>query len=225
MYIDKKGRKEMEEMIYSFLEESSDGKVMTRKAERVMSKFYSKYVDKIINGVIFSPKFKLYTFGDPEDLFQVGRIEVYKSIVKKQWVPERGSIFNFITTVVKKNLTWFTINQSKKNNRISDFEFEKIINSDDFSYEEHNDNFFVMQYIFDEIEVFFIGKSKMEKLSKVFIEYWKINMGKKFIKKNFIEYASTYTFSPSLCHAFFANLKKINSVKKVITQIEEENYK
>ena len=225
MYIDKKGRKEMEEMIYSFLEESSDGKVMTKKAERVMSKFYSKYVDKIINGVIFSPKFKLYTFGDPEDLFQVGRIEVYKSIVKKQWVPERGSIFNFITTVVKKNLTWFTINQSKKNNRISDFEFEKIINSDDFSYEEHNDNFFVMQYIFDEIEVFFIGKSKMEKLSKVFIEYWKINMGKKFIKKNFIEYASTYTFSPSLCHAFFANLKKINSVKKVITQIEEENYK
>ena len=215
----------MEEMIFSFLEESSDGKVMTRKAERVMSKFYSKYVDKIINGVIFSPKFKLYTFGDPEDLFQVGRIEVYKSIIKKQWVPERGSIFNFITTVVKKNLTWHTINQSKKNNRISDFEFEKIINSDDFSYEEHNDNFFVMQYIFDEIEMFFIGKSKMEKLSKVFIEYWKINMGKKFIKKNFIEYASTYTFSPSLCHAFFANLKKIQNVKKVINQIEEENFK
>ena len=225
MYIDKKGRIEMEQMIFSFLKESDNGKVMTRTAERIMSKFYSKYVDKIINGVIFSPKFKLYTFGDPEDLFQVGRIEVYKSIVKNQWIPERGSIFNFITTVVKKNLTWHTINQSKKNNRISDFEFEKIINSDDFSYEEHNDNFFVMQYIFDEIETFFIGKAKMEKLSKVFIEYWKINIGKKFIKKNFIEYASTYTFSPSLCHAFFANLKKINNVKKVISQIEEENYK
>jgi hypothetical protein len=65
----------------------------------------------------------------------------------------------------------------------------------------------------------------MEKLSKVFIEYWKINMGKKFIKKNFIEYASTYTFSPSLCHAFFSNLKKIQSIKKIIGQIEEENFR
>jgi len=225
MYIDKKGRKEMEELLYSFIEESDCGKNMTSKSERIMSKFYVKYIDKIINGVIFSPKFRLYSFGDPEDLFQVGRIEVYKSIIKQQWVPERGSIFNFMTTVIKKNLTWHTINQSKKNNRISDFDFEKIINSNDFSYEEHNDNFFLMQYIFDEIEVFFLGKSKMEKLSKIFIEYWKINSGKKFIKKNFIEYASTYTFSPSLCHAFFANLKKIQSIKKIINQIEEESKK
>ena len=114
MYIDKKGRKEMEFLIISFLQESENGQNMTRNAERIMSKFYVKYVDKIINGVIFSPKFKLYSFGYPEDLFQVGRIEVYKSIVKRQWIPERGSIFNFLTTVVKKNLTWHTINQSKK---------------------------------------------------------------------------------------------------------------
>jgi hypothetical protein len=225
MYIDKKGRQEMEELMLQFLQESDVGKNMTRKAERIMSKFYTKYVDKIINGVIFSPKFKLYSFGDPEDLFQVGRIEVYKSIIKQQWIPERGSIFNFITTVVKKNLTWHTINQSKKSNRMSDLEFEKIINSNDFSYLEHNDNFFLMQYIFDEIDAFFLGKSKMEKLSKIFIEYWKINNGKKFIKKNFIEYASTYTFSPSLCHAFFSNLKKIQSVKKIINQIEQETQK
>jgi hypothetical protein len=222
MYIDKKGRKEMEDLMTSFLQESENGKNMTPKAERLMSRFYSKYVDKIINGVIFSPKFKLYSFGDPEDLFQVGRIEVYKSIIKQQWVAERGSIFNFITTVVKKNLTWHTINQSKKSSRISDFEFDKIINSNDFSYFEYNDNFFLMQYIFDEIESFFLGKAKMEKLSRVFIEYWKVNLGKKFIKKNFIEYASTYTFSPSLCHAFFSNLKKIQSIKKIINQIEEE---
>jgi hypothetical protein len=108
---------------------------------------------------------------------------------------------------------------------MSDLEFEKIINSNDFSYIEHNDNFFLMQYIFDEIDAFFLGKSKMEKLSKIFIEYWKINNGKKFIKKNFIEYASTYTFSPSLCHAFFSNLKKIQSVKKIINQIEQETQK
>jgi hypothetical protein len=223
VYINKKGKDEMEDLMLQFLLESDDGKNPTPKSERIMSKLYRNYIDKIINGVIFSPKFRLYTFGEPDDLFQVGRMEVYKSIVKKQWNADRGSIFNFITTVVKKNLTWHTLLQNKKNNRISDLEFEKIINSDNFSYVDHYENFFVMNYVFDEIKAFFIGKSKMERLAEVFIDYWKINSGKKFIKKNFIEYASTYTFSPSLCHAFFSNLKKIVSVKKIISQIEEEN--
>jgi hypothetical protein len=222
MYINKKGKDEMEKLISDFLNESNYGKNPTSKSERIMSKLYRNYVDKIINGVIFSPKFRLYSFGDPDDLFQVGRMEVYKSICKSQWNAERGSIFNFITTVVKKNLTWHTLLQNKKNSRISDLEFEKIINSESFFYVNHYENFFLMNYVFDEIRAFFIGKSKMEKLADVFIEYWKMNSGKKFIKKNFIEYASTYTFSPSLCHAFFSNLKKISSVKKIISQIAEE---
>jgi hypothetical protein len=222
MYINKKGREEMESLISDFLHESNYGKEPTSKSERIMSKLYRNYVDKIINGVIFSPKFRLYSFGDPDDLFQVGRMEVYKSICKSQWNIERGSIFNFITTVVKKNLTWYTLAQNKKNSKISDLEFEKIINSESFFYVNHYENFFLMNYVFDEIKAFFIGKSKMEKLADVFIEYWKMNSGKKFIKKNFIEYASTYTFSPSLCHAFFSNLKKISSVKKIISQIAEE---
>lgn len=212
----------MESLIAQFLIESDCGNSPTPKSERIMSKLYRNYVDKIINGVIFSPKFKLYTFGDPDDLFQVGRIEVYKSIIKQQWKAERGSIFNFVTTVVKKNLTWYTLGQNKKNSRISDLEVEKIINSDSFSYTDHYENFFLMSYVFDEIRAFFLGKSKMEKLAEVFIEYWGINSGKKFVKKNFIEYAGTYTFSPSLCHSFFSNLKKITSVRKIINQIEEE---
>lgn len=222
MYINKKGKDEMEALIIEFLKESDYGKDPTPKSERIMSKLYRNYIDKIINGVIFSPKFRLYSFGDPDDLFQVGRMEVYKSICKCQWDSNRGSIFNFITTVVKKNLTWHTLLQNKKNSRISDLEFEKIINSETFFYVNHYENFFLMNYVFDEIRAFFIGKSKMEKLADIFIEYWKINSGKKFIKKSFIEYASTYTFSPSLCHAFFSNLKKINSVKKVISEIAEE---
>lgn len=212
----------MEQIITEWLVESDYGKSPTPKSERLMSRLYRNYLDKIINGVIFSPKFKLYTFGDPDDLFQIGRLEVYKSIVKQQWKPERGTIFNFVTTVVKKNLTWYTLGQNKKNSRISDLEFEKIINSDNFSYVDHYENFFLMGYVFDEIKVFFVGKSKMEKLADVFIDYWKINSGKKFIKKNFIEYAGTYTFSPSLCHSFFSNLKKISSIRKIINQIEEE---
>lgn len=222
MYINKKGKEEMEQIIAEWLVESDYGKSPTPKSERLMSKLYRNYLDKIINGVIFSPKFKLYTFGDPDDLFQIGRFEVYKSIVKQQWKPERGTIFNFVTTVVKKNLTWYTLGQNKKNSRISDLEFEKIINSDNFSYVDHYENFFLMGYVFDEIKVFFVGKSKMEKLADVFIDYWKINSGKKFVKKNFIEYAGTYTFSPSLCHSFFSNLKKISSIRKIINQIEEE---
>lgn len=218
VYIDKKGRKEMEDLLSDYFILVQEG-YQGYKTERIMSQLFSKYIDKIINGVIFSPKFKFNYFYDPEDLFQVGRMEVFKSLSKGQWNKERGNIFNFITTVVKKNLTWFTLHQNKKNSKYSDVDFDIIINGDSLSFSEHHDHNFLFEFIWIELRSFFKGRGKMEKLCEVFIDYYEINKGKKFIKKDFLEYASTYTFSPSLCHAFFSNLKKIKTVQKVLSEI------
>lgn len=185
------------------------------KTERIMSKLFKDYVDKIINGVIFSATFKLYTLGDPEELFQVARMNVFKSIQKKQWTIERGSIFNFFTTVIKKNLVWFTLAQNKKKNRFSEVEIEKV-NHDKLIHNDNLDKDMTIEIIFDEMKKFFIGRERMLKLCEIFIDYYRINQGKKFIKKNFIEYAGTYTYSPSFCHSFFSNLKKIKIIQKIL---------
>jgi hypothetical protein len=215
IYIDKNGRKEMEILLEDYFTFSKDEKTLY-KADRTMNVLFTKYIDKIINGVIYSPKFKFNYFYDPEDLFQVGRMEVFKSLSKGQWKKERGNIFNFLTTVVKRNLTWFTLNQNKKNAKYSDVDFDLILSGDSLSFSEDLDNPFLYEFIFMEMRIFFKARGKMEKLCEIFIEYLTINQGKRFVKKDFIEYCGTYTFSPSLCHAFFANLKKIKNVSRMI---------
>ena len=218
-YIDKEGRKEMADLLKKFLEETDHGKNMTPKGERIINRLFTKYIDKIVHGVIYSPRFRLYSFGDPDDLFQVGRIEAYKALVKGQWNEERGTIFTFLTTVIKRNITWHTRYKNEKEGRFkyaSEFEFDNLANDEKYTHMENHDKQFLMDYVFEEIRIFFSQKTKMERLADIFIEYWKINDGKKFVKKDFIEYASTYTFSPSLCHSFFNNLKKIKSIKKII---------
>lgn len=217
IYIDKNGRKEMEDLLELYF--CSLDEKRTWKTEKIMNTLFTKYIDKIISGVIYSPKFKFNYFYDPEDLFQVGRMEVFKSLSKGQWKKERGNIFNFLTTVIKKNLTWFTLGQSKKNAKYSDLDFDLILNGDSLSFLENHDDYFLYEFIFFELRVFFKGRGKMEKLCEVFIEYFTINKGKRFVKKDFIEYASTYTFSPSLCHAFFSNLKKVKNITKIIGEI------
>jgi hypothetical protein len=187
----------------------------SHKTERIMSRLFIDYIDRIINGVIFSSTFRLYTLGDPEELVQVARMNVFKSIQKKQWTPERGSIFNFFTTVIKKNLVWFTLAQNKKKNRFSEVEIENV-SHENLIHHDNLDKDMTIEIIFNEMKKFFVGRERMLKLCEIFIDYYRINQGKKFVKKNFIEYAGTYTYSPSFCHSFFSNLKKIKIIQKIL---------
>jgi hypothetical protein len=187
----------------------------SHKTERIMSRLFIDYIDRIINGVIFSSTFRLYTLGDPEELVQVARMNVFKSIQKKQWTSERGSIFNFFTTVIKKNLVWFTLAQNKKKNRFSEVEIENV-SHENLIHHDNLDKDMTIEIIFNEMKKFFVGRERMLKLCEIFIDYYRINQGKKFVKKNFIEYAGTYTYSPSFCHSFFSNLKKIKIIQKIL---------
>lgn len=220
-YINKKDQEEMALLISFFLKESDNGKVSTPKSNRIMNLLYEKFIDKIIQGVIYSPRFKFYNFYDPDDLFQVGRIEIYKSIIKQQWNPLKGSIFNFFTTVLKKNLTWYTMNHSRKKSRMLEVEITEVNDSNLMTYEDFDQAFF-LDSVFDEMKRFFKGRDNMHRLCLIFIEYYNFNRGKKFVKKEFIEYANTYAFSSSFCHSFFNNLKKIKNIQKILHSYREK---
>jgi hypothetical protein len=219
MYISKINQDEMIKLISVFLKESECGEKSTRKSEMIMNKLFTNYIDKIINGVIYSPRWKFYTFGNPEDLFQYARMHIYKSIIKQQWQPEKGNIFNFFTTVIYKNLLSETLASNKKLAKYSDIELETIVNNDNMIINENNNQAFVITYIFDEMKDFFKGKEKFLQLCDVLIEYYTINIGKKFVKKEFIEYAKTFMFSPSFVNNFFNHLKKIKKAKNSLNEL------
>ena len=219
MYISKFNQEEMIKMINEFLKESECGEKSTRKSEMIMNRLFSNYIDKIINGVIYSPRWKFYTFGNPEDLFQYARMHIYKSIVKQQWQADKGNIFNFFTTVIYKNLLSETLASNKKLAKYSDIELESIVNNDNMVIVENNNQAFIITYIFDEMKDFFKGKERFLQLCDILIEYYTINIGKKFVKKEFIEYAKTFMFSPSFVNNFFNHLKKIKKAKSSLNEL------
>lgn len=213
-------------LIKEFNEITNFGEKQTHKSERIMNELYSKYIDKIINGIIYAPMYKYYKWGDIDDLVNEARHKVYLSIKNNQFDPTKGnSIFSFLSTVVSRNLLTYTLNQNRHRNKKSDLDLDIIFNSQNFRYNEDFDKNFVIKIVFDEITAFFDKKEKYQNLSKLLEDYYKTHMGSKFIKKQFIEYARVYGFSSSFVNSFFNKLKKIKSVKKLLAEVHVPNKK
>ena len=68
-----------------------------------------------------------------------------------------------------------------------------------------------------------MDKPRYQKLAEVFRIYFKNNIGKKFVKKDFIEFARTYTFSDSFCSSFFDACKKVKNVSKLLDEVTNNN--
>jgi len=221
-YITKEDQDMMIKLIDEFLIETNDGEIKTHKSDMIMNKLYSKYIDKIIIGIINAYRF--WRFNELEDLQSVARMKVYESIIKKQFDPERGSIFTFFCSVVSNNLYSFTMRENKKREHINDFiELETIFTLEAPIYFEDFDKNFIIDHIFDELQDFFKEKPRFQKLADVFRIYFKNNIGRKFVKKDFIEFARTYTFSDSFCSSFFDACKKVKNVSKLIEEVIGES--
>lgn len=189
-----------------------------------MTEFY-KYCDKIILGVINSTQYAYYRFAEVDDLMNEARMKIFESIEKRQWKEEKGNIFNFFTTVTARNLLSYTLSISKKKEKMADLDLSTIPNDPKFIYNEDFDKSFNIDFIFSEMDSFFANKKKFQKLLEVFKMYYQINMGKKFVKKNFIDFARTYTFSRSFVNTFFNHAKKIRSACDLINEISNEQFK
>ena len=216
-YITEEDQKVMLQLIDQFMIESKDGTQKTFKSDLIMNRLFIDYFDKIIIGIINSPQYKYYNFYEVDDLKNVARMKIYESIIKKQYKKEIASPFNFYSTVVSNNLFSFTTRESNKRKHINDFvEIEKIFNDSTPTYHEDFDKKFLFEFIFEEIDKFFQEKPRFLELAQIFKEYFENNQGRKFIKKDFIEYARTFTFSDSFCNNFFICCKKIKSISKIL---------
>lgn len=194
--------------MHLYQEKSEYGQIKNIHTDRIIEQFF-RYADLIINGVIHAYKFWVYA--EMDDLKQEARMALIISINKQQWDAEKGNIFNFFTTVVSRNLINYTRKRYKKEEK--DIDIDLLYNNISMKYTQDFDKTFIMNDIFSELRKFFKGKHKFIELTKLLEHYYYDNLGKKFVKKHFIEFAKAYNFSPAITNTFFASIKKMNYLK------------
>lgn len=194
---------------YSVIKDSNE-KEDIKESKKILTEFFS-YADKIVVGIIYSPGYNFWRYAEIDDLVQEARVAILLSLNKTQWDPARGSIFNFFSTVVSKNLMNYTNKVTKNSKRYS---YKKI--NDACSNIVYNHDFeknFIMNEVFDLLQEFLSGKKTAEELLELLKKYYDINFGEKFIKKDFIEYCGAYGYSPATVNTFFLLLKRIKYQK------------
>lgn len=230
----------MVEMINEYMVLTEDGKnTNNHKAQAIMNSLFTDYVDKIIKGTIYAPRYRYHRFDNMDDLINEGRMCIYESILKKQWkelIPvkdEKGviqyeedgvtaklkkgtNIFNFFTTVVANNLLSYTLKWNKDKDHRADQEIETLYDNENMQYHQDFNGSFVVKEFFDEIRKFFSGKEKFIDLTGLLESYFHSNTGKKFVKKDFIEFAKINCHSPSLINSFFSYIKRIKNINEII---------
>lgn len=225
-YINKKEQDTMLSLMEEYNKITENGVKQIKKAELIMNNLYINYIDKIINGIIYSPIYKYYKFAELDDLINEARHKVYISIINNQFKPERGtSIFSFLSTVVSNNLRTYTLHQNRHNNKKSDLDLDIVFNNKTFKYNEDFDKEFTINIIFNEINNFFVDRPKYLQLANLLKDYFKTHASGRFIKKDFIEYAKIYAFNSSFVNSFFNKLKKIKNVKKILADSPANNKK
>lgn len=227
MYIDKTQQDEMVELINKFLYETNSGEFTSQKSNFIMNKLFENYMDKIIMGIIFTPKYSFWKYAETDDLLQEGRMAIYLSIIKSQFNPDRGSPFNFFSTVVSKNLMNFTTKHNRHYNKKSSTDISKLYNNDSMTYHQDLDKGIVLNDIIGMLYEFFDQKPKYQDLTVLLAQYININSSKKFIKKHFIQFAKGHNYSPAIVSTFFNYLKHFgtkNDIQELLNIIEFESH-
>lgn len=212
MYIDENQQEDMIKIMQEYIEITEGGNIISRRSDYLMNIFFKKYIDNIINGIIFSKRYNFWQYAELDDLIQEARIAIINSIHKQQWKREKGSIFNFFSTVVARNLMNFTTKHNKNYSIIINIDITEMFN---LYYNQNYDKNFIIDDLHKILLEYFSGKKKFEELTNLLIEYYKMNLGKKFIKKHFINFAKMYNYSPAIINTFFDLIKRLSNKKEI----------
>lgn len=237
-YINAEEQRQMLAMVKQFLDLMEEGKSQTPKAQMIMTRLFTNYLDRIISGVIYNKKYSYYRWAEIDDLMNEGRLAIYDSLIKRQWkefIPKKGddgvvliddegnpimikgaSFFSFLSTVVSNNLLSYTVNLNKRRKFVAYQEIETLYDNENMKFNEHHDETLLIPEVFKELKKHFKDRQKLHKLACLLEDYFYHIGGVKFVKKDFIEYAKAHTFSPSLINTFFTYLKNIKSIKYII---------
>ena len=225
-YLDKAKQAEMAVMIRRYTAIIGGAPATSREAERIMSRLFPDYVDKIINGIIYTPKYSFWRYAEIDDLIQEGRMAIMTSIWKEQWKQDRGSIFNFFSTVIARNLMNYTTKHNRNYKMRSSADISELNDADRGSYNQNMDAGFLIDDLRRILFDFFKGRKRLTALAELLVQYWEVNSGEKFVKKQFTEFARTYNFSPAVCNTFFELLKRASKrpdVRELLEIINREN--
>lgn len=226
MYINEAQQRRMAEIIDAYYIETNDGERLTRRSDAMMEDLYVNYVDKIILGIIFAPAYSFWRYAEMDDLMQEGRMAILSSIHKKQWNPAKGTIFNFFSTVVSKNLMNFTTKQNRNLRYRSDADITRLYNNQSLAYRHDMDKHMVFNDVIGMLLKFFEGKKKLEGLTILLAQYYRVNSGKRFVKKQFIQFAKGHSYSPAMVNTFFNYLKRFGRkehVRELLDLMERGN--
>ena len=237
-YINAEEQRQMQAIIKEYLLITDGGKVLNNRAQMMMANLYDNYIDRIISGVIYNKKYAYHRFAEIDDLMSEGRIAIYDSIMKQQWkefIPKKdenkvpildkdgnqimvrgASFFSFLTTVAQKNILSFTFNMNKDRDHRAYQEIETLFDNDNMKFSEQHDERMLIPEVFKELKIYFKDRTKLYQLACLLETYFYQKGGTKFVKKDFIEYAKTHTYSPSLINSFFTYLKNIKAIKYII---------
>ncbi len=226
MYINEAQQRQMAEIIRGYYEETDGGASPTRKSDAMMRDLFVNYVDKIILGIIFAPAYSFWRYAEMDDLVQEGRMAIVSSIHKRQWDPAKGTIFNFFSTVVSKNLMNFTTKQNRNRKYRSDADITKLYNNNSLTYNHDMDKHMVLEDVVGMLLRFFEGKKKLEGLTILLVQYHNVNSGRRFVKKQFIQFAKGHNYSPAMVNTFFNYLKRFGRkehMRELLALMENEN--
>jgi hypothetical protein len=206
---------EGEEDEYGNIHYTRDEKNLLRRINLVMDEYYT-YADKIILGIIQSPMYKFWQWEEMDDLISVGRMHILKCIQKEQYKPEKGKYFDFISTVVSNNLRSHTLKKNRNRKFKSGQSLDDVYMNKDMTYNHDVETNMVVAEVFKELKQHFEGRGRFVELTEILEDYYYQNIGKKFVKKHFIEVAMGFCFSPSLINTYFNHIRRLPKVKEIL---------
>jgi len=225
MYINKQDQIDMATIINDFLIETDYGKKTTTKSQRSIDKLFKNYVDKIILGIIFTPKYSFWRYAENDDLIQEGRLAIYKAIIKNNFDTNRGSIFNFFSTVIEKNLMNFTSKHNRHYMKKSSADISKLYNNQSLSYNHDLDKDIVIENVIAMLVVLFEDKPKFQDITLLLADYIYVNHSTRFVKKHFIQFCRSHNYSSAIIGTFFNYLKRFSNnkdIKELLNIIDHE---
>jgi hypothetical protein len=221
MYITENDQKEIAKLLKEYIELKNSCNLPNIRSERIMNILFTQYFDKLIHGIIYSGKYRFWRYADVDDLTQEARMAILNSINKEQYDATRGSVFNFFSAVVSKNLINYTRKQSKVN--LQNVNIDAIYNNKNIQYTQNYDKNIIMSEVFNVLKACFHGKKRFYQMIELLEHYYELTKGEKFVKKQFIEFAKAYNFSPASVNNLFSYLKRLK-LKKEIKDIMEIDY-
>lgn len=217
MYINQKQQEEMIVLINQFCEETNNGERTTRKSNFIIHNLFTNYIDKIIVGIIFTPRYSFWRYAESDDLIQEARTAVYLSIIKHQFNNTKGTVFNFFSTVISNTLKNFTSKHNRHFEQKSNADISKLYNNTSLMYNQNLDKNILFNDVIGMLMVFFEDKPKFQNLTILLAQHVNVNNSGngKFIKKHFIQYAKGHNYSPAIVNTFFNYLKRFATHQQI----------